>query len=79
MTPEQITRNASAIAGAVKMLEREIETFLEQLAKTAGTDESRRQISDYVTELHFHFRTLSGRAEQLESETRALLGTERTA
>jgi hypothetical protein len=79
MTPEQITRNARAIAGAVKMLEKEIANFLESLASSASTDETRRQISDYVTELHFHFRTLSTRAEHLENETRALLDTGSTA
>jgi hypothetical protein len=72
MTPDQITRNASAIAGAVKMLEREIANFLEGLAESASTDDSRRQISDYLTELHFHFKTLSARAERLESEARLL-------
>jgi hypothetical protein len=79
MTPEQITRNASAIAGAVKMLEKEIANFLESLSTTASTDETRRQISDYVTELHFHFRTLAIRADHLESETRTLLDTGTTA
>jgi hypothetical protein len=73
--PDQITRNAAAIAGAVKMLEREIASFQEQLSVSASTDETRRQISDYLTELHFHFRTLSVRADRLESETRTLLGT----
>jgi hypothetical protein len=72
MTPDQITRNASAIAGAVKMIEREIATFLEGLAGSAATDESRRQISDYLTELHFHFRTLSVRADRLEAEARQI-------
>jgi hypothetical protein len=75
MSPDQITRNAAAIAGAVRMLEREIASFQDQLAGSASTDETRRQISDYLTELHFHFRTLSTRADRLESETRALLGT----
>jgi hypothetical protein len=75
MTPDQITRNASAIAGAVKMLEREIANFLEGLATNASSDDAQRQISDYVTELHFHFRTLSTRADQLESQTRTLLDT----
>jgi hypothetical protein len=75
VTPDQITRNAAAIAGAVKMLEREIASFQDQLSVSASTDETRRRISDYLTELHFHFRTLSARAERLESETRVLLGT----
>jgi hypothetical protein len=75
MSPDQITRNAAAIAGAVRMLEREIASFQDQLAGSASTDETRRQISDYLTELHFHFRTLSTGADRLESETRALLGT----
>jgi hypothetical protein len=75
MSPDQITRNAAAIAGAVRMLEREIASFQDQLAGSASTDETRRQISDYLTELHFHFRTLSTRVDRLESETRALLGT----
>jgi hypothetical protein len=75
MTPDQITRNAAAIAGAVKMLEREIASFQDQLSVSASTDETRRQISDYLTELHFHFRTLATRADRLEAETRALLGT----
>jgi hypothetical protein len=79
MSPDQITRNAAAISGAVKMLEREIASFHEQLSVSASTDETRRQISDYLTELHFHFRTLSARAERLEDETRALLGTETAA
>jgi hypothetical protein len=79
MTPDQITRNAAAIAGAVKMLEREIASFQDQLSVSASTDETRRQISDYLTELHFHFRTLAVRADSLESETRALLGTETAA
>lgn len=79
MSPDQITRNAAAISGAVKMLEREIASFHEQLSVSASTDETRRQISDYLTELHFHFRTLCNRAERLESETRALLGTETAA
>ena len=79
MTPDQITRNASAIAGAVKMLEKEIASFMEQLSVSASSDETSRQISDYVTELHFHFRTLSRRADTLESETRALLGTQTAA
>jgi hypothetical protein len=75
MSPDQITRNAAAIAGAVRMLEREIASFQDQLAGSVSTDETRRQISDYLTELHFHFRTLSARVDRLESETRALLGT----
>ena len=75
MSPDQITRNAAAISGAVKMLEREIASFQEQLSVSASTDETRRQISDYLTELHFHFRTLCTRAERLENETRQLLGT----
>jgi hypothetical protein len=75
MSPDQITRNAAAIAGAVRMLEREIASFQDQLAGSVSTDETRRQISDYLTELHFHFRTLSTRVDRLESETRALLGT----
>jgi hypothetical protein len=79
VSPDQITRNAAAIAGAVKMLEREIASFQEQLSVSASTDETRRQISDYLTELHFHFRTLSIRADTLESETRALLGTHTAA
>jgi hypothetical protein len=79
MTPEQITRNASAISGAVKMIEREIANFLEGLAESAATDDASRQISDYLTELHFHFRTLSQRAQQLETESRTLLGTGTTA
>ena len=79
MSPDQITRNAAAISGAVKMLEREIASFQEQLAGSASTDETRRQISDYLTELHFHFRTLSVRAARLEAETRSLLGTETAA
>jgi hypothetical protein len=79
MSPDQITRNAAAIAGAVKMLEREIASFQDQLAGSASTDETRRQISDYLTELHFHFRTLCARAERLEAETRTLLGTGTTA
>jgi hypothetical protein len=79
MSPDQITRNAAAIAGAVKMLEREIASFQDQLAGSASTDETRRQISDYLTELHFHFRMLSTRAERLEAETRTLLGTETAA
>ena len=79
MEPDQITRNAAAISGAVKMLEREIANFLEALAVSSSTDEGRRQIADYLTELHFHFRTLCARAERLESETRALLGTETAA
>jgi hypothetical protein len=70
--PEQITRNASAISGAVKMLEREIATFLESLAVSSTTDEGRRQIADYLTELHFHFRALSERAAHLEAEARNL-------
>jgi hypothetical protein len=74
MSPDQITRNAAAIAGAVRMLEREIASFQDQLAGSVSTDETRRQISDYLTELHFHFRTLSTRVDRLESETRALLG-----
>jgi hypothetical protein len=79
MSPDQITRNAAAIAGAVKMLEREIASFQDQLSVSASTAETRRQISDYLTELHFHFRTLSSRAERLEAETRQLLGTETAA
>jgi hypothetical protein len=79
MSPDQITRNAAAISGAVKMLEREIASFQEQLSVSASTDETRRQISDYLTELHFHFRTLCARAERLESEARTLLGTETAA
>jgi hypothetical protein len=79
MTPDQITRNAAAIAGAVKMLEREIANFLEGLGANASSDDAERQISDYVTELHFHFRTLSTRADQLETQTRTLLGTGTTA
>jgi hypothetical protein len=75
MSPDQTTRNAAAIAGAVRMLEREIASFQDQLAGSVSTDETRRQISDYLTELHFHFRTLSTRVDRLESETRALLGT----
>jgi hypothetical protein len=75
MSPDQITRSAAAISGAVKMLEREIASFQEQLSVSASTDETRRQISDYLTELHFHFRTLCARAERLENETRSLLGT----
>src|SRR3954452_12448609 len=70
--PEQITRNAAAISGAVKMLEREIATFLESLAVSSTTDEGRRQIADYLTELHFHFRALSERAAHLEAEARNL-------
>lgn len=79
MSPDQITRNAAAISGAVKMLEREIASFQDQLSVSASTDETRCQISDYLTELHFHFRTLCARAERLESETRALLATETAA
>ncbi|HKN94209.1 MAG TPA: hypothetical protein VJU60_07755 [Thermoleophilaceae bacterium] len=79
MSPDQITRNAAAISGAVKMLEREIASFHQQLSVSAASDETSRQISDYLTELHFHFRTLCARAERLESETRALLGTETAA
>jgi hypothetical protein len=79
VTPDQITRNAAAIAGAVKMLEREIASFQDQLSVSASTDETRRQISDYLTELHFHFRTLASRADTLEAETRTLLGTETAA
>ncbi|HEX6460273.1 MAG TPA: hypothetical protein VF032_15235 [Thermoleophilaceae bacterium] len=79
MSPDQITRSAAAISGAVKMLEREIASFHQQLSVSASTDETRRQISDYLTELHFHFRTLCTRAERLESETRTLLGTETAA
>lgn len=79
MSPDQITRNAAAIAGAVKMLEREIASFQDQLSVSASTDETRRQISDYLTELHFHFRTLSSRADRLEAETRSLLGTDTAA
>jgi hypothetical protein len=37
MTPDQITRNAAAIAGAVKMLEREIANFLDQLEAQTRT------------------------------------------
>jgi predicted acylesterase/phospholipase RssA len=79
MSPDQITRNAAAISGAVKMLEREIASFHEQLSASASTDETRRQISDYLTELHFHFRTLCTRAERLENETRELMGTQTAA
>jgi hypothetical protein len=70
--PDQITRNAAAISGAVKMLEREIATFLEALAVSSTDDEGRRQIADYLTELHFHFRALSERAAHLEAEARNL-------
>ena len=63
----------------LEMLEREIASFQDQLAGSASTDETRRQISDYLTELPFHFRTLSARAERLEAETRTLLGTETAA
>jgi hypothetical protein len=70
--PDQITRNAAAISGAVKMLEREIANFLEALAVSSSTDEGRRQIADYLTELHFHFRALTDRAAHLEAEARNL-------
>jgi hypothetical protein len=70
--PDQITRNAAAISGAVQMLEREIATFLASLAVSSSTDEGRRQIADYLTELHFHFRALSERASHLEAEARNL-------
>jgi hypothetical protein len=52
MSPDQITRNAAAIAGAVKMLEREIASCQTQLSVSASIDETRRQISDFLTELH---------------------------
>ena len=74
MSPDQITRNAAAIAGAVKMLEREIASFQDQLSVSASTDETRRQISDYLTELHFHFRTLCSRAIGRELLRQALAG-----
>jgi hypothetical protein len=73
VTGEQITRNAAAIAGAIRMLEREIASFLDQLAVSGNTDERRRQIADYLSVLHFHFRAVSDRADTLEEEARLLI------
>ena len=73
MTNEQITRNASAIAGAVKMLEREIASFVSAIDAEDLDDESARTISGYLTELHQHFSALTERADRLESQARVLL------
>jgi len=54
------------------MLEREIASFLDALAVSGNTDERRRQIADYLSVLHFHFRAVSDRADTLEEEARLL-------
>jgi hypothetical protein len=73
VTNEQITRNAAAIAGAVKMLEREIASFVTAIDGEVLDDEGARTISGYLTELHQHFVSLLERADRLESEARVLL------
>jgi hypothetical protein len=69
-----MTRSVAAIAGAVKMLEREIASFVEAIEGQDVLDhEGARTISNYLTELHQHFAALTERADRLESEARVLL------